>query len=73
MADSDLLALGNATCADFEEGASVDATVDYVLQYGRTTGTVSTTRTWASSWVPPLSTLCPSYGSEVQAWSETDD
>ena len=33
MADSDLLALGNATCADFEEGASVDATVNDALQY----------------------------------------
>jgi hypothetical protein len=33
VSDSDLLALGNATCADFEEGASVEGTVDDALNY----------------------------------------
>jgi hypothetical protein len=73
VSDSDLLALGNATCADFEEGASVEGTVDDALNYAENDSDGLDDQDMGVILGAATSTLCPSYGPEVQAWSAQDN
>jgi hypothetical protein len=73
VSDSDLLGLGNAACADFEEGDSVLQTVNDATEAGEDNSYGLDDQDMGVILGAATSTLCPSYGPEVQAWAGGDD
>jgi hypothetical protein len=73
VSDSDLLSLGNAACADFEEGASVDATVNDALDYAENDSDGLDDQDMGVILGAATDTLCQAYGPEVQSWANGPD
>ncbi len=73
VSDSDLLSLGNAACADFEEGASVDATVNDALDYAANDSDGLDDQDMGVILGAATDTLCQAYGPEVQSWADGPD
>jgi hypothetical protein len=70
VSDSDLLSLGNAACADFEEGASVDATVNDALDFATNDSDGLDDQDMGVILGAATDTLCQAYGPEVQSWAD---
>jgi hypothetical protein len=70
VSDSDLLSLGNAACADFEEGDSVDATVNDALNYAANDSDGLDDQDMGVILGAATSTICQAYGPEVQSWAQ---
>jgi hypothetical protein len=73
VSDSDLLSLGNAACADFEEGDSVDATVDDALDYAANDSDGLDDQDMGVILGAATDSLCQAYGPEVQSWAQGPD
>jgi|GEM_PF-5895565 len=72
VSDSDLLTYGEAVCGDFQAGNTVQQTVDDAVNAADSNQEGLTQSDLGVIVGAATSTLCPSYGPEVQAWAQAN-
>lgn len=72
VSDPNLLVYGNAVCVDFEDGNSVAQTVNDADSAASTNSDGLTSYDMMRIIAAATTSLCPSYGPEVQAWAQAN-